>query len=352
MSPEERRTAGPALNALRDELAAALAARKAALADAALEERLKTEWLDVTLPPRPRGTAAGAHPPGRAQVMEELTAIFADMGFAVAEGPEVEGDWYNFDALNIPPDHPARADDGHLLHGARRGRQRAAARVAHPHQPRADPHMETRRRPAASSRPAGSTAPTTTRPTRRCSTRSRGSPSTATSRWRTSSGCSRTSARLLRGRRRAGCVPRLALPLHRALGRGRHPLLLGGRAAQDRRGRRLAGDPGQRDGPPEGAGAAGIDPERWQGFAFGMGIDRIAMLKYGIPDLRAFFESDLRWLRHYGFAALDLPTLPRGLSDRLPSAFEARGKRRITSATAAAASTGPNPARLSQPRPA
>ena len=116
MSPEERKEAGPKLNALKDEIASALAARKAALADAALEERLRAEWLDVTLParPRPMGTI---HPVS--QVTEEVTAIFADMGFAVAEGPQVESDWYNFDALNIPAHHPARQEhDTFFLHRA------------------------------------------------------------------------------------------------------------------------------------------------------------------------------------------------------------------------------------------
>ena len=107
MDPDQRKAAGASLNALKDEIDAALRARKVALGDAALDERLKTEWLDVTLPgrPRPRGTV---HPVS--QVMEELTAIFADMGFSVAEGPQVESDWYNFDALNIPPEHPARQE--------------------------------------------------------------------------------------------------------------------------------------------------------------------------------------------------------------------------------------------------
>ena len=83
----------------------------------------------------------------------------------------------------------------------------------------------------------------------------------------------------------------------------------------DRRGRRLAGDPGLRHGAPQGAaGGRGLDPDEWQGFAFGMGIDRLAMLKYGIPDLRTFFEADLRWLRHYGFLPLDVPTTYGGLS--------------------------------------
>src|SRR6056297_3251992 len=107
MTPEERKTAGPALNALKDEINVALAARKTALADAALEARLATEWLDVTLPGRPRRDGS-IHPVS--QVMEEVISIFADMGFAVAEGPQIESDWYNFDALNIPPEHPARQE--------------------------------------------------------------------------------------------------------------------------------------------------------------------------------------------------------------------------------------------------
>ena len=107
MSPEERQVAGPALNALKDEINSALAAKKASLADVALEERLRAEWLDVTLPGRPRRQGT-IHP--ISQVTEEVTAIFADMGFAVAEGPQVEDDWHNFDALNIPGHHPARAE--------------------------------------------------------------------------------------------------------------------------------------------------------------------------------------------------------------------------------------------------
>ena len=107
MTPEERQTAGPALNALKDDLTEALADARARLADAALDARVAGEWADVTLPPRPvaQGTI---HPVS--QVMDEITAIFADLGFSVAEGPQVESDWYNFDALNIPPEHPARQE--------------------------------------------------------------------------------------------------------------------------------------------------------------------------------------------------------------------------------------------------
>ena len=107
MTPEERQVMGPKLNALKDELNSALVAKKEALADVALDERLKTEWLDVSLPGRSRGQGT-IHPVS--QVTEEVAAIFADMGFAVAEGPQIENDWYNFDALNIPPHHPARQE--------------------------------------------------------------------------------------------------------------------------------------------------------------------------------------------------------------------------------------------------
>ena len=107
MTPEERQTAGPALNALKDEINSAIAAKKAALGDAVLNERLATEWLDVTLPPRPRARGT-LHPVS--QVTEEVIAIFADMGFDVKEGAQIEDDWHNFDALNIVPEHPARAE--------------------------------------------------------------------------------------------------------------------------------------------------------------------------------------------------------------------------------------------------
>ncbi len=107
MGPEERRTAGPALNALKDDLTAALAAARARMADAALEARVAGERADVTLAGRPAAQGT-VHPVS--QVMDEISAIFADLGFAVAEGPQIESDWYNFDALNIPAEHPARQD--------------------------------------------------------------------------------------------------------------------------------------------------------------------------------------------------------------------------------------------------
>ncbi|MCL4127656.1 UNVERIFIED_CONTAM: hypothetical protein GTU68_026142 [Idotea baltica] len=137
MTPEERQVAGPALNALKDEINAALAAKKIALGDAALDERLKAEWLDVTLPARDRRVGS-IHPVS--QVWEECTAIFADMGFATAEGPQIDTDWYNFDALNIPGHHPARAEmDTFYMH---RDAATTPPRVCAAYLPRANPRDE------------------------------------------------------------------------------------------------------------------------------------------------------------------------------------------------------------------
>src|ERR1700692_3318626 len=105
MSPEERREKGPLFHGLRDRATAAIAERKAALASLRLDARLAFERIDVTLPSRPEPSGT-IHPVS--QVQDEITAIFADLGFAVAEGPDVEFDEYNFTKLNIPPDHPAR----------------------------------------------------------------------------------------------------------------------------------------------------------------------------------------------------------------------------------------------------
>jgi phenylalanyl-tRNA synthetase alpha chain len=164
MTPEERQQAGPRLNALKDEINAAIAARKAALGDAALAERLEAEWLDVTLAPRP--TAKGTiHPVS--QVTEEVSAIFADLGFAVAEGPEIETDWYNFDALNIPPEHPARQEHDTFFMARAEGDERPQNVLRTHTSPVQIRHMAVHGAPC------------------RCSIRSRGWRSTAISRWRT-----------------------------------------------------------------------------------------------------------------------------------------------------------------------
>ncbi|WP_281858682.1 phenylalanine--tRNA ligase subunit alpha [Litoreibacter halocynthiae] len=312
MTPEERQVAGPALNALKDEVNSALVAKKAGLADAALDARLRTEWLDVTLPGRSR-PAGSIHP--ISQVTEEVSAIFADLGFAVAEGPQVEDDWHNFDALNIPSHHPARGEmDTFYMH-------RDAGDDRPPHVLR-----------------------THTSPVQIRSMLGQGAPIRIICPGRVyRADYDQTHTPMFHQ------VEGLAIDTDISMAnlkwvleefvksffevddvelrfRASHFPFTEPSAEVDIRCSWEGGvlKVGEGDDWLEilGSGmvhpkvleAGGIDPNKYQGFAFGMGIDRIAMLKYGIPDLRAFFDSDLRWLRHYGFAALDQPNLAGGLS--------------------------------------
>jgi len=309
MDPESRKTAGPALNRLKDEIDAALRARKAALDDAALDERLKGEWLDVTLParPRPQGTI---HPVS--QVTEECAAIFADMGFRVAEGPQVETDWMNFDALNIAPEHPARQEhDTFFLH-------RDPGDNRPPHVLRTHTSPVQIRAMQAQGAPIRVIAPGRVY---RMDMDQTHTPmfhqieglaidrdiTMANLKWCLEEFFSAYFGTKVRTRFRASHFPFTEPSAEVDI----QCSWVGGQLKV-----------GEGEGWMEvlGSGmvhshvlrAGGIDPDQWQGFAFGMGIDRMAMLKYGIPDLRAFFESDLRWLRHYGFSALDMPSLHAG----------------------------------------
>ena len=312
MSPDERQVAGPALNALKDEIDAALRAKKAALGDAALNERLKAEGLDVTLPGRPRRMGS-IHPVS--QVMEELTAIFADMGFSVAEGPQVESDWYNFDALNIPPEHPARQEhDTFFMH-------RAPGDTRPPHVLRTHTSPVQIRAMAAQGAPIRVIAPGRVY--------RMDMDQTHTPMFHQVEGLAidrDLSMANLKWVLEEFCRAFFEVPDVELRFRASHFPFTEPSAEVDIRCSWEGGQLkiGQGDGwleilgsgmvHPKVLAAAGVDPAVWQGFAFGMGIDRIAMLKYGIPDLRAFFEGDLRWLRHYGFSALDMPGLPGGLS--------------------------------------
>ena len=312
MTPEERQVAGPALNALKDEINSALTAKKAALADAALDARLREEWLDVTLPSRgrPKGTV---HPVS--QVTEEVTAIFGEMGFSVAEGPRIDTDWYNFDALNIPGHHPARAEmDTFYMRRAEDDERPPHVLRTHtsPVQIRT---MEAMGAPMRIICPGG---------VYRADYDQTHTPmfhqveglaidkdiSMANLKWVLEEFFSASFAiDGIKTRFRAShfpfTEPSAEVDIQCSWVDGQ--LRIG------------EGDDwmevlGSGMVHPKVLAAGGIDPDQWQGFAFGMGIDRIAMLKYGIPDLRAFFDSDLRWLRHYGFASLDQPTLHAGLS--------------------------------------
>ncbi len=312
MSPEERKVAGPALNGLRDEVEAALKARKAALADAALDERLKEEWLDVTLPGR-RRPAGTVHPVS--QVTEEVTAIFADMGFAVAEGPQIESDWYNFDALNIPPEHPARQEHDTFFMARSEGDNRP------PHVLRTHTSPVQIRAMAAHGAPLRVIAPGRVY--------RMDMDQTHTPMFHQVEGLAidrDISMANLKWVLEEFCRAYFEVDHVELRFRASHFPFTEPSAEVDLRCSWEGGQLKVGEGDswmeilgsgmvhPKVLSAAGIDPDQWQGFAFGMGIDRIAMLKYGIPDLRAFFESDLRWLRHYGFSALDIPTVSGGLS--------------------------------------
>ena len=312
MSAEERQTTGAALNVLKSEIDAALRAKKAALADAALDARLSAEWLDVTLPGRPR-PAGTIHPVS--QVMDEVTAIFADMGFDVAEGPQIESDWYNFDALNIPPEHPARQEfDTFFM-----ARDPADARPPHVLRTHTSPvqirAMEAKGAPIRVIAPGRvyrmdmdqTHAPMFHQVEGMAIGRDI---SMANLKWTLEEFCKAFFE-----------VPNVELRFRASHFPFTEPLAEVDIRCSWEGGQLKIGEGdswleilGSGMMQPKVLAAGGIDPNEWQGFAFGMGIDRIAMLKYGIPDLRAFFESDLRWLKHYGFAPLDLPTVFGGLS--------------------------------------
>jgi phenylalanyl-tRNA synthetase alpha chain len=304
MTPEERQVQGPAINGLREAVTTAISDKKTALETAALNQRLAAERLDMTLP-------ASAAPQGSihpvSQVMDELAEIFADMGFAVAEGPEIEDDWHNFTALNIPETHPARAmhdtfyfPDGTVLRTH-----------TSPVQIRTMMNQQPPIRIIAPGRVYRSDSDATHTPmfhqieglvidkgihlghlkwTLETFLKAFFERDDVTIRMRPSyfpftepSAEIDIGYTLVNGKRVVGGSDHWM----EVLGSGMvHPRVIAN---------------------------CGLDPDEYQGFAFGTGVDRLAMLKYGMDDLRAFFDGDLRWLKHYGFAALDVPTLSGGV---------------------------------------
>ncbi len=310
MSPDERRTTGQQLNAVKEAVAQALDARKTALDASALDERLARERVDVTLSVRPE-MQGRIHP--ISQTIDEVVAIFGQMGFAVAEGPDIEDDFHNFTALNFPPEHPARLmHDTFFLPEKEDGSRFLLRTHTSPVQVRTMLKQPPPIRVIIPGR------------TYRCDSDMTHTPmfhqveglviDKATNMGHLK-GCliefvktyfevddvpvrfrpsffpfTEPSAEVDIGCSRAGGELKIGAGADwlEILGCGMvHPNVLKN---------------------------CGIDPDEYQGFAFGMGIERIAMLKYGIPDLRTFFDSDLRWLRHYGFLPLDVPTLTGGLT--------------------------------------
>ena len=322
MDPDTRAAEAPKIHAMREQVTSAIADRKAALEAAELDRKLATETIDLSLPvqDQPSGTV---HPVS--QVMDELAEIFADLGFSVATGPEIEDDWHNFSALNMPESHPARAmhDTFYFPDGAPDGAGNAARMLLRTH----TRPVQVRTMVAAGA-PVRIIAP----------------------------------GRVYRSDSDATHTPMFhqveGLVIDRDIHLGhlkwtletflkaffeRDDIVLRlrpsyfpftepsvevdvGFAIED--GKRVLGGSG--DAPGHGwmellgsgmvnrkvIEMSGLDPDQWQGFAFGVGVDRLAMLKYGMDDLRAFFDGDVRWLRHYGFSFLDQPTLSAGVGAR------------------------------------
>jgi phenylalanyl-tRNA synthetase alpha chain len=325
IAPEERKSAGAAINGLKADVTALIEAKAVALAKAALDARLASERLDVTLPVRPTPTAEGRiHPVS--QVIDEITAIFSDMGFSIAEGPDIETDWYNFTALNFPEGHPAREmHDTFFMAPSPDGVKRVLRTHTSPVQIRT--MLKANEKPAAPYlTPAMDPPIRVVMPGR---TYRHDSDQTHTPMFHQVEGLVIDKTAHI-GQLRWVLeeflkaffeVDNVTLRFRPSFFPFTEPSMEVD-VQCDRSGAEVKIGEGKDWLEILGCGMVhpnvlrncGLDPDVYQGFAWGVGIDRIAMLKYGMNDLRAFFDADKRWLDHYGFRPLDLPTLFGGLS--------------------------------------
>jgi len=310
MDPDVRAAEAPKIHALREQVTNAIADRKAALETAELERKLATEKIDLSLP-APESASGTVHPVS--QVMDELAEIFADLGFSVAEGPEIETQWYNFSALNMPENHPARAMQDTFYLEPRDGETEARVLRTHtsPVQIRA---MEKHGAPLYVIAPGR--------------VYRSDSDATHTPMFHQVEGLVVDKGIMLGHLKwtletfltaffeRDDVVLRMR-PSYFPFTEPSAEVDVGWSMEK---GRRVVGGQqgwmevlGSGMVHPRVIANCGLDPDEWQGFAFGCGIDRLAMLKYGMDDLRAFFDGDIRWLKHYGFRSLDVPTLSGGV---------------------------------------
>jgi phenylalanyl-tRNA synthetase alpha chain len=323
MSPEERRTLGPAINGLRDKVASALAQRKDALEAAEMDARLAAGRLDLSLPAPPRRKGC-VHP--TMQVMDEMIAIFAEMGFALAEGPDIEDDFHNFTALNFPPRHPAREmHDTFFFQPSPDGERKLLRTHTSPVQVRT--MRRTNTPPPAPWIAAGQTPPIRIISPGR--TYRQDSDATHTPMFHQIEGLVIDRAihmghlkwTLDQFIARFFEIPSIATRFRP------HYFPFTEPSAEmdvqcDTSGGEVRIGSGTEWSEIVGCGMVhpnvlhncGIDSDEWQGFAFGFGVDRLARLKYGMPDLRDMFASDVRWLAHYGFSAFAAPNPTSGLS--------------------------------------
>jgi phenylalanyl-tRNA synthetase alpha chain len=315
MTPEQRQAEGPRINGLREAVATALAARKTALETAALNARLIAERQDITLPAAlpPMGSV---HPVS--QVMDELAEIFADLGFAVATGPEIEDDWHNFSALNIPESHPARAmhDTFYFPQTAANGNKMLLRTHTSPVQIRTMMTQAPPIRIIAPGRVYRSDSDATHTPMFHqveglvIDTIESGAVTLAQLRW--------TLETFVKAFFEVDDVTLRFRPSYFPFTEPSVEVDVGYSSKTNKPASGADADKwleilGAGMVHPRVITACGLDPTVYQGFAFGCGIDRLAMLKYGMNDLRPFFDADIRWLKHHGFSAFEMPTLSGGV---------------------------------------
>lgn len=303
LSPDERKQAGQILNTFKTEFANALEAKKQALETAVLNARLASESVDVTLPTRPDTHTGRIHP--ISQVMEEMLTIFAQMGFELAEGPDIEDDWHNFEALNIPPSHPSRQMQATFFMENAPGTilrtQTSGVQIR---------TMEKGKLPIKIVAPGR---------TYRCDYDATHSPmfhqieGLVIDKTTNLSHLKGVLEEFMKLFFETDDVVLRFRPSYFPFTEPSYEADVGGALAKTV-GKEWIELLGCGMVHPQVLRNCGIDPNEYQGFAFGCGIDRFAMLKYNIPDIRNFFESDMRWIRHYGFLPLDVPTITSGLS--------------------------------------
>ena len=305
LDPEKRKAAGKELNILKQVISSLLDSKKDDLENISLESRLAEENIDITLPIRPEEIGT-IHP--ISQTTDELISIFGEMGFVVAEGPSIEEDWYNFTALNIPVDHPARQEHDTFYINAKKEDQRMVLRThTSPVQIRT---MQSQKPPIRIIVPGR---------TYRCDHDATHSPMfhqieglviDKTTHMGHLKGCLIEACRTFFGMDE---LPVRFRPSYFPFTEPSAEVDIGcsfkGGTLKIGEGQDWLEVLGSGMVNPNVLENCGIDSNEYQGFAFGMGIERMAMLKYGIPDLRTFYESDLRWLKHYGFQPLDIPSL-------------------------------------------
>ena len=308
LEPDKRREAGQILNNLQKNIIESIDNKKSSLEETYLNEKLKNEALDITLPTRPENIGR-IHP--LSKTMDEVISIFAQMGFTVAEGPDIESDFYNFTALNIPQEHPARQEhDTFYFNEDENGERKVLRTHTSPVQIRTMEKLKPPLRVIVPGRTYRSDHDATHSPMfHQCEGLVIGDNLNMSH----LKGCLIDFCRIFFGvddlpvRFRPSYFPFTEPSAEVDIGCSRKSgeLIIG------------EGDEwleilGSGMVNPRVLQNCGLDPNEHQGFAFGMGLERVAMLKYGIPDLRPFFDSDLRWMKHYGFFPFEQTSIHQG----------------------------------------